>query len=372
MPRATHIDAPSSACPAEPVPHTDPPWRLPAEWEPQDGVLLAWPPDSAVGWQPVLDAIRRTVAALAAAISHRERVVLATMTPDVTRRALTGAGAQLEQIALVPVPTDDVWARDFGPLTVVRQTPETRELRLLDFVFNGWGGKQRCERDNRATAGLQAAGCFGGLPRRAVNLVFEGGSLDTDGQGTLLTTASCLLHPNRNPQLGRPEIEARLKAELGLRQIVWLEHGWLAGDDTDGHVDMLARLAPNGTILYTACDDPADEHAAELNAMAAELRALRTLEGRPYRLLPLPWPHTVRDPAGHRLPASYANFLVINGAVLVPTYADPQDAVAQALVATAFPDRAVIGIDATTPIRQHGSLHCLSMQLPWGALNHGF
>ena len=366
---ATHTDAPRSGCPDEPARHTAAAWRLPAEWEPQDGVLLAWPPDSAAGWQPVLQEIRGTVAAIAAAVSHRERVILTTTAPDEARRMLDAAGARLDRVELAVTETDDIWARDFGPLTVVPVAQGGRKPCLLDFTFNGWGGKARCARDNEATARLHAAGCFGDTARRTMDLAFEGGSVDTDGRGTLLTTDSCLLNPNRNPQLGRAEIEAALMQAFGLRRVLWLHHGWLAGDDTDGHVDMLARLAPDDTILYTACDDPADEHAAALHVMANELRALRTLDARPYRLLPLPWPRPMHDPSGNRMPASYANFLVINGAVLVPSYGDVSDAAAQAVVAQAFPGRAIIGIDATTPIRQHGSLHCLTMQLPQGVLN---
>ena len=341
-------------------------WRLPAEWEAQDGVLLAWPqPD--MDWRPYLDDARRTVAELAAAITRFERLVLIANAAD-ARAALSAAGARLERVTFADCPLNDTWARDFGPLTVVRAMLAGREARLLDCVFNGWGGKFRADADTQATGRLHAAGLFGGTPRRALDFVLEGGSLDSDGRGALLTTSACLLQRGRNPVRDRRGIEALLRVELGATRVLWLEHGALAGDDTDSHVDMLARFAPDDTILYTACDDPADEHAAPLGAMADELAALRTAAGRPYRLIPLPWPRPIRDSEGVRLPASYANFLAINGAVLVPAYGDPRDAVARELIGAAFPGRVAIGVDCAALIRQHGSLHCMTMQFPQGVL----
>jgi agmatine deiminase len=196
----------------------------------------------------------------------------------------------------------------------------------------------------------------------------EGGSIESDGCGTLLTTSQCLLNPNRNPDLNSEQIEKELRDTLGCQRILWLHHGHLLGDDTDAHVDTLARLAPNDTILYVVCDDPRDEHYPALSRMAEELAAFRTEAGQPYRLLPLPWPAARFDDDGQRLPATYANFLIINGAVLVPTYDDPQDAQALITVGAAFPDREIIGIDCSAIILQHGSLHCLTMQLPQGVL----
>ncbi len=341
-------------------------WRLPAEWEAQDGVLLAWPRPE-MDWLPYLDEARRTVAGLAAAITRFERLVLIARA-DEAGAMLAGAGAVMERVTFVDCPLNDTWARDFGPLTVVRATPAGREARLLDCVFNGWGGKFCAEADTQATGRLHAAGVFGATPRRRLDFVLEGGSLDSDGKGALLTTSTCLLQPGRNPGFDRRGIEARLRDELGAARVHWLEHGALAGDDTDSHVDMLARFAPDDTIIYTACDDPADEHAAPLGAMAEELAALRTAAGRPYRLIPLPWPRAIFDADGARLPASYANFLAINGAVLTPAYGDARDAQAREAIDAAFPGRIAIGVDCTALIRQHGSLHCMTMQLPKGAL----
>ncbi len=341
-------------------------WRLPAEWEAQDGVLLAWP-QAEMDWLPYLEEARRTVAELAAIITRFERLVLIARADD-ARAMLSEAGVCLERVTFADCQLNDTWARDFGPLTVVRTTPARQEVQLLDCVFNGWGGKFCADADTRATGRLHAAGLFGATQRRSLDFVLEGGSLDSDGLGTLLTTSACLLQRGRNPDYNRDSIEKLLRVELGATRVLWLEHGALAGDDTDSHVDMLARFAPGDTILYTACDDPADEHAASLGAMADELAALRTAQGQPYRLIPLPWPQAVRDSDGLRLPASYANFLVINGAVLIPAYGDPHDALARQLIGAAFPGRTAISVDCAALILQHGSLHCMTMQFPQGVL----
>jgi agmatine deiminase len=256
--------------------------------------------------------------------------------------------------------SNDTWARDFGPITIC----ENGKPVLLDFTFTGWGGKFDAGLDNQITAKLHAAGAFGKTPLRTVDLILEGGSIESDGEGTLLTTAECLLNPNRNAHLDKQQVEVLLSKELGFENFHWLENGWLAGDDTDAHIDTLARLCPDSTILYVRCDDPGDEHFPALRNMEDELQKLPD-----YRLLPLPWPKAKFDDEGNRLPATYANFLIINGAVLVPTYNDPEnDAVALATVKKAFPDCKIIGIDCSALILQHGSLHCVTMQIPKGVL----
>lgn len=313
--------------------------RLPAEWEPQDAVLLAWPHEN-TDWAPVLKEARKTFDHIARAVQRFQRVI--RVAPDAFN-----------------IPTDDTWARDFGPITI----EENGAPLLLDFTFNGWGNKFPAEQDNRITQTLHQLGAFGHTPLRSIDLILEGGSIESDGEGTLLTTAECLLNPNRNPNLSKGQIETALRKELGIDTILWLNHGALLGDDTDAHIDTLARLAPDRTIVYTACNDPADEHYAELKKMERELEAFPD-----YRLLPLPWPSPKYDDEGHRLPATYANYLVINGAVLVPTYNDPADDAALGVVQKAFPDREMIGIDCSTLILQHGSLHCVTMQIPKGVL----
>ena len=338
--------------------------RFPAEWEEQDGVLLAWP-HAATDWAPLLEAVEPVFVRLAVEISRREPVVIVAPDLDPVRVALAGSGVDFGRLRLVELPTNDTWSRDFGPLTVF----ENRQPVLLDFGFNGWGLKFASDQDNQVTRRLAGLGVFGEVQLRTCGLVFEGGSIESDGQGTLLTTAECLLGPNRNPHLDRQAIEHSLLQLLGAEQLLWLEHGYLAGDDTDAHVDTLARLCPDDTIVYVACDDPADEHFPELQMMAEELRAFRTRDGRSFRLLPLPWPQAKFDEAGERLPATYANYLIINGAVLVPTYDDPADAQALAVIGAAYPGREVVGIDCSPLILQHGSLHCVTMQLPKGVLS---
>lgn len=341
--------------------------RLPAEWEPQDAVQLTWPHADS-DWYYLLPEIEAVYHRLVAALCSAGQVVIAV--PDGSLEAIEAgfrdAGLATENIHCYPVRSDDTWARDHGPITVL----DEQGPRLLDFQFNGWGNKYPAHNDNLLTAALYRLGAYPGARLATQALVLEGGAIESDGRGTLLTTEQCLLNPNRNPALDRAAIEAALGEALGVRKINWLRHGALAGDDTDSHIDTLARLCPDTTILYQACDDPDDPHYQPLAAMARELGALSDVGGRPYRLLPLPWPGAKLDPEdGHRLPATYANFLVFNDLVLVPTYDDPNDARALAQVAEAFPGRRVEGLDCLPVIRQHGSLHCITMQLPRGVLS---
>jgi agmatine deiminase len=336
--------------------------RLPAEWEEQDGVLLAWP-HSESDWEPLLERIEMVTAEIVAAISRFERVILIVPAENAALDRLKAAGADPTRLTLVVMPTNDTWARDFGPLTIY----EDGVPRLLDFGFNGWGLKFAADMDNRINRQLAEKRLF--AARMSTRpLILEGGSIESDGAGTLLVTATCLLNCNRNPAYSRKQLERALTKELGADHILWLQHGHLAGDDTDAHVDTLARLCPDDTILYVSCDNPADEHFQELSLMQRELEALRSRNGAPFRLLPLPLPQPCFGSEGERLPATYANFLIINGAVLVPTYNDPADDTALALVASAFPGREIIGIDCRPAVEQHGSLHCLTMQLPKGTL----
>lgn len=338
--------------------------RLPAEWEPQDAVLLAWPHEE-TDWLPCLEDVEPVFMRLVREISRFEAVIL--IAPDVehVRRQLQAGGQPLERVFFYQIPSNDTWSRDFGPITVL----ENHRPRLLDFTFNGWGLKFSADLDNQVSRRLQQAKAFGDTPLTTCGLTLEGGSIESDGRGTLLTTRECLLSPNRNPHLTRDQLEETLCRLFGGRRILWLENGYLAGDDTDAHIDTLARLGPDDTILHVACDDPGDEHYGALQAMAEELRAFRTAEGRPFRLIPLPWPKPCFDEEGRRLPATYANFLVINQAVLVPTYDDPQDAHALSAIGQAFPGRAVIGVHCLPLLHQHGSLHCVTMQLPKGVLS---
>jgi len=337
--------------------------RFPAEWEAQDAVLLAWPHADS-DWGPVLDQVGPVYLDLTHQISRFQTVVIVVPEADRVTRLLEREGLLSNRVRVFNIPTNDTWTRDFGPLTVL----EEGRPRLLDFGFNGWGLKFACDRDNLVSRRLKQCGLFGATALESVGLILEGGSIESDGRGTLLTTAECLLSPNRNPHLDRLGIEQVLLQIFGAKKILWLEHGYLAGDDTDSHIDTLARFAPDGTILYVSCDNPDDEHFPALGKMAAELREFRDVLGHSYRLLPLPWPTPRYDTDGRRLPATYANFLAINDAVLVPTYADPADASALEVIGRSFPGREIIGIDCRPLIEQHGSLHCVTMQIPQGVL----
>ncbi len=339
--------------------------RLPAEWEEQDGVLVAWP-DQESDWQPALEFVEPVFAEIIATISRFERVIL--IEPDTVSSSpmlkVKEAGAAMERITCCKIATNDTWARDFGPITVM----DNDNPLLLDFGFNGWGLKFPADRDNRINQALCSAKIFSS-PVKTVGFVLEGGSIESDGNGTLLTTSRCLLSPNRNPHLSKEEIESFLCQELGSRRVLWLENGYLAGDDTDSHIDTLARLAPEDTILHVTCTDPVDEHFDALEAMKCELEKFRTESGKPYRLIPLPLPSPCYGSESERIPATYANYLVLNKAVLVPTYSDLCDSSALAAIGLAFPSRTVIGIECRPLLLQHGSLHCLTMQLPKGSLS---
>ena len=257
--------------------------------------------------------------------------------------------------------SNDTWARDHGFITL---TDDEGHHRLLDFCFNGWGEKFPAELDNAINRRLYDEGKLGGDYVDCLDFVLEGGSIESDGRGTVFTTTGCLLAPHRNQPLTKAQIEERLKRELHAERILWIDHGNLTGDDTDGHIDTLVRICPDDTLLYMGCDDPEDEQYDELRLMEEQLKTFRTIDGRPYRLKKLPMPRPIYD-GDDRLPATYANFLIINGAVLCPTYAQPDlDAEALRIIGEAFPDREIVGIDCRSIIKQHGSLHCCTMQFP--------
>jgi agmatine deiminase len=336
------------------------------EFAPQSGVILTWPHRHS-DWEDRLASIEPVYLDIARAVVEHEHLLIIcydTGHRQHVQSALAEAGIPLDRVIFACVRTNDTWVRDYGPLTVLE---DGRQV-LQDYVFNAWGDKYTATLDDGVTGNLYAAGLFGTLEYQRQSLVLEGGSIDVDGNGTLLTTSHCLLSPTRNPGLGKPGVEAALRDRLGIERVLWLEHGELAGDDTDAHVDMLARFCSTDTIAYIQCLDREDLHFAPLAAMEHELQAFRTLDGAPYRLVPLPLPRAVHDASGKRLPASHANFLVINGAVLLPVYDDPADAIAQQRLQDCFPDRTIVPINCLPLIRQFGSLHCATMQLPAGVL----
>ncbi|GAB3377937.1 agmatine deiminase family protein [Spongiibacter taiwanensis] len=340
---------------------------LPPEWYVQDTVILSWP-HADTDWAAMLSEVEAVYTAVAGAILKVQGVLVLCHDQELeqrVRRLLAEPGAVPQNLLTAVVPYNDTWVRDYGPLTVV---DAQGRCRALDFTFTGWGGKYDGGLDNAVNRTLLPRPMFA-AGYQSAGLVLEGGGVDVDGNGHLLTTSRCLENSNRNPQLSRAQIEACLRGAFGIHTVFWLEHGHLEGDDTDAHIDTLARFAPNSTIVYTACDDPSDSHYKELLNMAAELKALRRQDGKAFRLLALPWPTACYNRAGERLPASYANFLVINGAVLVPTYRQREnDARALSCVGEAFPDHRIIGMDCLPLIHQFGSLHCISMQVPRGFL----
>ena len=341
-------------------------FRLPAEWEAQAGVVIAWP-HAGTDWAERLAATETAYVALAAAIARFETLLICAPDQAVRERALKllgDAGVDPTHIRLVEADYDDTWLRDSGPLTLT----DGGRFRLVDFRFTGWGGKFEGGRDDRLVASLIGRGLFREAEHQRVEWALEGGAIETDGHGTLLTTWRCL--SQRHPHMSREEMSRRLLDVFGATRVLWLDHGYLMGDDTDAHIDTLARFAPDGTIVFQACDDPADPHCEELALMRDEIADLRDATGKPYRLHPLPWPRAILD-GGRRLAASYANYLVINGAVLMPCYGDRADALAAKVIAAAHPGREVVPIDARALIWQNGSVHCLTMQLPAGVLGTG-
>ena len=341
---------------------------LPAEWAPQSAILISWP-HAETDWADILDEVTECYVRMAYAIAaHQPLIVLVVEGLDVSsllEKRLPQA--VFSNITFVIVPkTNDTWVRDYGFLTV----QSTGGAELMDFRFNGWGGKFQADHDNAANRLLFETQLLRGHYVDALDFELEGGGIESDGCGTLLTTAECLLNSNRRrqgdavPTPDKAQVEALLKERLGVERILWLHHGYLVGDDTDSHIDTLARLCPNDTIIYVQCSDTADEHYEALAAMEQELQAFRTLEGKPYRLIPVPLPDACYDEE-ERLPATYANFLIMNKVVLVPTYAQPEkDALALKNIQKAFPEREIIGVDCRALIRQHGSLHCATMQFP--------
>ncbi len=335
--------------------------RLPAEWEPQSAVMLTWPHE-ATDWAPLLDQTEPLYVELARQITRFETVLIVCHAADQQRHVqelLSAAAIPAESLRFGIAPSNDTWARDHGPITVLTADGPA----LLDFHFNGWGGKFEADLDDLITGELASQGRFGNCPRIEMDMILEGGALETDGAGTLLATESSVLSATRNPDLSCGQAEALLSRYLGCHRFLWLQHGQLKGDDTDGHIDTLARFCDRDTIVHVTCL-PEDEDHAEIQAMIAELAGFRTAQGQPYRLIPLPAPQIHHDEEGRRLAASYANFLIINGAVLLPVYQDPADQAAIRCLAECFPGREIIPIDCRALIRQNGSLHCITMQLP--------
>lgn len=337
-------------------------FRMPAEWEPHAATWLTWPHNLA-SWPGKFEPVPAIWAAMVEALLPGERVEIvvrdAAMAEEVCAM-LSARGLGFDRIGLHVMPTDDAWMRDHGPTFLVRDAAGGRELAGVDWDYNAWGGKYPpFHNDARIAARL----CdLTGARRFHPGIVLEGGAIDVDGAGNLLTTESCLLNPNRNPHLDRAAIEAVLRGFLGVRQVLWLGDG-IVGDDTDGHIDDITRFVAPGRIVTVIEPDPRDENHEPLRANLERLRGMRDLAGRPFEIVTLPMPRPVEFD-GQRLPASYANFYIGNEVVLVPTFADPSDEAALATLTRLFPERRVLGIEATDLVLGLGAFHCVTQQQP--------
>ncbi len=333
--------------------------RWPAEWEPHAATWLAWPHNPQT-WPGRLAEARREFVGLVRALQRCETVRLLVgeaAAEEQARTALEDGGVAVDCIDFVRIATDDAWLRDTAPLFLLRASGETV---LVDFPFDAWGGKYPpWDRDAAVPQGVER---HLGLERLRADFVLEGGAVDGNGRGTLLTTESCLLNANRGPGRTREAMEERLARWLGARQVLWLEEG-VAGDDTDGHVDDIARFVAPDTVVAAVEPDASDPNHAPLAENLRRLRRMRCADGRPLEVaeLPMPPPHRVD---GIRCPASYANFYLANGAVLVPVFGAASDQRALAILAELLPDREVVPVPCSTLVLGLGAVHCLSQQEP--------
>lgn len=339
---------------------------LPAEWAPQGAVMLIWPHDR-TDWADSLDRVEAALAAFALAITRFEWLVVVCRDKAVRKRALErliGAGCNRAALATVLVDSDDTWARDIAPIPVVDD-----ELPLLvDCRFNGWGNRHAHDRDRAFGRNLVDAAGFATLGYESAPIVLEGGAIESDGAGTLLVNRPAVLDSGRNPDLDQAGAGDLFRRHFGVERTLWLDVPPLPGDDTDGHIDTLARFCSTDTIAHTAPGEGEDAASATHAALAEQVAALRTADGQRYATIPLPAPRPVRADDGTPLPATYANFLLVNGGVLVPAYADTADGTAVERLQAAFPERTVVPVPARTFLEQGGALHCLTMPLPEGVL----
>ncbi len=329
--------------------------RLPAEWEPQSFLQLTFPHANS-DWEYMLDEATRCFVDIIDAARPYQQVLV--VCDDIKR--VRSFFNDTENLCFTEAPLNDTWARDHGGITVL----EAGKAIVQDYIFNGWGNKFEAGLDNQITSQLFNQRLLQNCSLESFDFVLEGGSIESDGKGTILTTSDCLLEKNRNPHYSKQEIENILLTNFGAERVLWLDNGYLAGDDTDSHIDTLARLCNEDTIAYVGCNHPEDEHYDALQKMKLELQQLQKADGTPYRLVELPFPDACFDSEGNRLPATYANFTIINKAVLVPVYGVSQDEDAVEILASCFPERKIIPVNCRVLIEQHGSLHCVTMQYP--------
>ena len=332
--------------------------RMPAEWERQRCVLMSFPHEETDWAKGDLNAALSPFIRIAQAIAYKEAVYIICK----AKEQLSSMFCSTRNLTFIEIPTNDTWIRDYGYISI----EENGETKLLDFTFDGWGGKFEAALDNRVNTALHKKGYMGITPLEHIDFVLEGGSVESDGKGTILTTSQCLCNPNRNGGLTKEEVEQHLKEYLGTKRVLWLDHGYLAGDDTDSHIDTLARFTDAQTITYVKCNDPGDEHYHALLLMEEELQNFRQPNGEPYRLVPLPMCDARYNARGERLPATYANFLITNDALVFPTYSDSQnDRKAEEVFRKLFPEKEMIPVNCLKLIEEGGSLHCSTMQVAY-------
>ncbi len=334
--------------------------RFPAEWEKQSAVLIAWPHITG-DFSNRLASVEQSYSVIADTITQYQRLIIVCR-DDSHQQHIQTLISNHDHIDFIHAAVNDIWVRD----TVFLSVKQDGEISHINFLFNGWGEKYQHQNDNALNHKLLNAKPFKGNAYKDIDFILEGGSVDSDGIDTILTTKQCLLNPNRNKGLTQEEIEQQLFQHLGTKRVFWLDQENLSGDDTDAHIDTLARFCSANTIAYTSCDDADDLHYTNLKYMERQLQEFRTQESDPYHLVPLPLPKPIYDEEGQQLPANYANFLIINHAVMVPAYGDPMDEIALQRLAECFPQHEIIPIPCGPLVYQYGSLHCMTMQFPEG------
>ena len=331
--------------------------RLLAQWEAQEFVQLTFPHKD-TDWIEYLDEAIQIFVNIANIIASYQKCLIVAKDLNYVKSLFTKPKIK-KNITFVKIDSNDTWSRDFGGITV----EINGKMTILDFRFNAWGKKFSYKLDNKITQQLKLKGLLKQYAHKTIPFVLEGGSIESDGEGVIMTTKKCLMEKNRNPHLSQNSIEKQLVSSLGAKKILWLNSGAIVGDDTDSHIDTLARFVDTNTIVYQSCDDTNDENYKELKDMEEELKTFKNLKGIPYKLIALP-SIEAKYYNKDRLPATYANFLIINEAVIIPTYNDKNDNKALEIFKKLFQKRDVIGCDCTTLIKQHGSLHCVTMQYP--------
>jgi len=333
--------------------------RVLAEWEKQRAVLISFPHKD-TDWydeqnpKSLQEALSPFIR-ITQAIAYYQAVYI--ICED--REFASSLFCSTSNMTFIEIPTNDTWIRDYGYISI----EDSGESRLLDFIFDGWGGKFEASLDNGVNKIVHQKGYLGTTPLESIDFVLEGGAIESDGEGTILTTSKCLCNPNRNGGLSKDEVEQKLSLYLGAKRILWLDYGYLAGDDTDSHIDTLARFVAKDTIAYVECEDRDDEHFEELNKMKKQLQSLKTEDNKEYNLIALPMSRAIYNKENKRLPATYANFLITNRAIIYPTYNDPKDKEVEDILKSIFPNREIIPINCLKLIEQGGSLHCSTMQV---------